>query len=441
VGESNHIKRYRALVFALTAFVVVVAVAAMAFRTRPAQDGPDAAAKKDAGAVRSTGSAPTSGASPSDTASESAASASSESAASASAQSASALPPAPRTPSPWLIKHGWDIPTPEFVRDHVTDMEKSPFDGVVVRMPELSDKVQRQEPVSFEQFQSALEPMSGVRFDRLQHNFVMVYTTPAGSYFDDYETPIANFAKLARAVRLAGFKGILFDNEEYFGSLSDYPDVCPGHTLAQCRVQAARRGREMMDAIREEWPDVTVMTFFGAWISDPLTGKRLPPELNYNDLSSHVELIGPFFVGMVESVVGTNAKVVDGGEFYTARKREHFEALRAWQTDGMATSSGLIPKSLKPKWTSTVSTAFGVYDLPFLDVGMDVDAWRSTIANALETTDEYVWAYTEQHDWWGMGHPREPVPDEWVTATREARETARAARSASASLRGKAPAK
>ena len=35
-----------------------------------------------------------------------------------------------------LIEYGWDTPGPEFVRTHIVEMERRPFDGVIVRLPD-----------------------------------------------------------------------------------------------------------------------------------------------------------------------------------------------------------------------------------------------------------------------------------------------------------------
>ena len=34
-------------------------------------------------------------------------------------------------PKKKLIEFGWDVPSPEFVRDHIREMETRPFDGVI----------------------------------------------------------------------------------------------------------------------------------------------------------------------------------------------------------------------------------------------------------------------------------------------------------------------
>jgi hypothetical protein len=163
------------------------------------------------------------------------------------------------------------------------------------------------------------------------------------------------------------------------------------------------------------------MTSFGAWVSEPRTATALAGKVPYNDVSFANELKGSFNVGLAAGAVGTQAKVIDGGEIYTARTTAQFATIRAWQTTGMATSSPLIPASLKPVWASTVSPAFAVFDLPWLGVPMDSSIWTTTIANALSSTEQYVWLYTERYDWWGSGWPSTRVPAEWVDATKRAR--------------------
>jgi hypothetical protein len=332
--------------------------------------------------------------------------------------------PTGSTGRPLLLKHGWDMPSPRFVRDHVTAMETMPFDGVTIALPGLGDKVQRQTPVPYAGFRDALAPLAQTRFTTMTHNFVTVYATPAGSVFDDWSVPVANFGNLARAAREAGAAGILYDNEEYFGSVSDFPGVCPGHTLVQCQDQARLRGRQVMDAMRQAWPDITVMTLYGPWVSEPKTYDALSGVLPFNDVSHANELMGPFFVGLAESAAGSPARVIDGGEIYSARTKAQFAAITSWQMTGMPARSSLVPPSLSPAWTSAVRPGVGVYDYPWLGAPMDVATMRSTVTNALSGGSAYVWVYTERHDWWGTGWPSTPVPASWVDAVRGGRSAA-----------------
>jgi hypothetical protein len=326
----------------------------------------------------------------------------------------------PSQTGPFLIKHGWDIPTPQFVHDHVTSMEQMPFDGVVISMPDYSHQVQTQTPITVAQFQAELAPVAATHFTTLTHNFVIVYATPAGSFFGSYAVPIQNFANLATAARGAGFAGIVYDNEPYSGPVWD---VIAGHTLAQSQAQALLRGQQIMDAMRAAWSDIRFLAFQGPWTSEPQTVPAWNPP-TYYDLSGWYPTLGSFFVGMVQSTVGTPAKVIDGGELYTERTPSDFAKMYAWQKAGMAANSSLIPDSLKPLYSSTVSAAYGVYDKPWNGSSMDASIWQTTLTNALAATDEYVWAYAEQYDWWGTGSPTSPVPTSWVDATRQAKATA-----------------
>ena len=324
------------------------------------------------------------------------------------------------TQRPLLIKHGWDVPPAWFVKSHVADLEKLPFDGLTVAMPSLNSKIQSQTPVAYETIATELAPMAQTKFTTLRHNFLMVYSAPAGDLFGDWTVPVSNFANLARAARDAGFEGVFYDNEEYFGAAVQYPDNCAGRTLADCQQQAQLRGRQVMDAMRGAWPEVRVLTFHGAWISDPETVRNLPG-VTYYDGSKAYPLWGSFVIGMVAGAAGTSAKIIDGGEIYTPRTSTQFETVKAWQKQGIAAKSALIPSSLKPQWAETVSAAFGVYDKPWSGASMDAATWTTTLANALASTDQYVWAYTERYDWTGIGQPTTRVTTEWIDATRAAR--------------------
>jgi hypothetical protein len=324
-------------------------------------------------------------------------------------------------PTPVLIKHGWDIPSPGFVREHITAMERMPFDGITVSLPELGSRVQRREALTYAEFQEELAPLGSVHSTRLAHNYAVVFATPAGSFFDDYSIPVANFAMLARAAKSVGLEGILYDNEEYFGSVAAYPANCPGHTIEQCQDQARLRGQQVMDAMRAEWPGIRVMTFFGPWVSDPQTARFLSPILPYHDVSGDHQLMGSFVVGLTASTVGTRAQVVDAGEIYGAATPAQFAAVNFWRKHGMPGRSSLIPTPLKSSWAQIISTGFVIYDQSDAVARGKLDGWQRLVSNALAATDEYVVVYTERFDWWGTGWPTDPVPQAWIRATADAR--------------------
>ncbi|GAA2725108.1 hypothetical protein [Cellulomonas aerilata] len=323
---------------------------------------------------------------------------------------------------PLLLKHGWDIPTPRFVAENAAAMAASPFDGVVVTAPGVSSKVMRQAPLSLDHARAVLAPMVAARTTRMSHNFVIVYATPAGPFSGSWTTPVANFGAVARAASEAGAEGIFFDVESYFGSSWSRWTVCPRLTDEQCADVARERGAQTMRAMVEAAPGLTVLTSFGAWASDPSTDDALE-DVPYNDISRPLAVRGHFLIGMVEAARATGSSFADGGELYTLRSPEEFRAARAWLDTGLPSEGDIVPPGLRADYAATVDVSFGVYDRPWLGRPMDTALWQTTLENALDHSERYVWAYTERHDWWGTGWPEEPVPQAWVDATRRARDS------------------
>ncbi len=342
-------------------------------------------------------------------------------------------PPTPETPipeKPKLIHHGWGFPTATYVAQNIRSMEKMPVDGLAVRIDnDYSRYVMSDQPVSYETFKANLQPLIGLNSSTLKYNFVIVHSTPVGDIYDDnkWNVTINNFANLAKAAKETGLQGIFFDNEEYFGATMMYPDNCANHTVKECQEQARVRGKQIMEAIINEWSNVELIALHGPYLSENKTADYLDSVgIPYNNVAWANELKSSFVIGMVEAVVGTNALLIDGGEIYQARTLKNFQDIKYWQKEGMAKESDLIPTALKPYWSKNVSSSFGIYDqpLPGLGIEMNVNDWESTITNAMQVADDYVWLYSEKYDWWNIGHPSTPIPQDWIDATIRAKNNA-----------------
>ncbi len=338
-------------------------------------------------------------------------------------------PPPPESPRKKLLKHGWDAIRPSWMRDHLAKMDTGPFDGVFLQLPSLSSEVMRISPVSYEAFRNELAPIAGLTPKRLTDNFVIAYGRDPGDFFADQSVLQQNFANLARAAKDAGLKGIALDTESYFDPhFWDWQSgraPCP-RSLAECSAQYRLRGKEIMDAIRSTWPEAIVITLHGPYVSDERTADNWnAANINWNNIAWANELVGPFLAGFVESAAGTTAKFIDGGEIYTLRSAADFERSYQWRRNEMVQGSTFIPASFAADWKTSIDLGFGLYDTPDLTgVPMNANIWRSTVTNALERADTYAWAYSESFDWWGVGWPDTPVPNEWLEATRDAREAA-----------------
>jgi hypothetical protein len=346
---------------------------------------------------------------------------------------ACARPPSPplRTPAPpshqekLLIKHGWDAPRAQFVHDHVTTMEAQGFDGVVISLGAFWNQVYSQTPISANALMIELKPLAETTFRTMRHNFALVYSANAGSYFADYSVPIENFRILARTARQLGLAGIVLDTEDYNSNVQNWPEAAPDRTLNEARDQAAQRGTEIVRAIAEEWPTAVVIVLGGPLVSEPATADAFKGRIAWNDVAFAMELRGPFFVGMADAAAGSGVTIVDGGGVYTLRTAEQFDVAYSWMKRGLANQSPLVPDHLRDRWASTVNVSFGVYDLPWIGQPMDAGHWQTTLTAALCRADRWVWAYTERYDWWGRGWPTERAPAAWVDATRRARANAR----------------
>jgi hypothetical protein len=231
--------------------------------------------------------------------------------------------PGPQPKRPLLIKHGWEFPSVSFVAENIRTMEKRPVDGVAIVMDNnLSEKVMRTDPISYEQFAENLRPLANLNSPTLKHNFIIVFATPAGNIFDPgWDVVAQNFGNLAKAAGEAGLEGIFFDIEEYFGDSLVYPVNCgEDKTVEEARGKMRQRGRQIMDAMRKEWSNVRLLSTHGPYLSDSATFLYLRDNgMDANDVAWANVLNASLLVGMMQSAYGTEAKFIDGGEFYEAR--------------------------------------------------------------------------------------------------------------------------
>jgi hypothetical protein len=175
-----------------------------------------------------------------------------------------ASPPAPATPQKSLIYAGWygsTTPTPSYIQSNFAFLESQPFNGIIVYLRNASMSVNASigvmtnTPMSYAAISSVLDPIRNLPFEHLVDNFGFVIGNDPPDFFDDWSVPIQNFANLARALKEAGLKGFVFDNEQYFAPWADYPTGVsnPLTPLASYESQARLRGRQVMEAMVAEF--------------------------------------------------------------------------------------------------------------------------------------------------------------------------------------------
>jgi hypothetical protein len=333
-----------------------------------------------------------------------------------------------------LIEFGWDEPDTAFMRAHVAEMEKMPFDGTVFTVHANSDVAKKSDflgegwgkkAFAPEEFTGAIDDLKTTKFTKFTHNFARFDVTPGNvDWFDDFSAITNNAAQIARVAKLGGCKGVLFDIEQYASPLWTYVKQRDAgkKPFAVYAAKARIRGHEVMDAFQREYPGITIFLTFG--YSLPWEEMRVK-----NDKLADVKygLMAPFLNGMVEAAEG-ETKIIDGFEVsYGWREEKEFD-------DGYnETKKGVLPIVADPeKYSRVISAGFGLW----MDFDWRKIAWATkdfsknhftpeqfekSVRAALARSDEYVWIYTEKPWWWGPNGSKD-LPDPYISAVRRARE-------------------
>ncbi len=334
-----------------------------------------------------------------------------------------------------LIEFGWDEPDTAFLRAHIAEMQRTPFDGCVfhalyaktngargnftweswggIEIPEAS-------------LRGALDDLRGVRLGRFKNSFLRFNTTPATlDWFDDYSAVLANATLAARLARAGRCPGLLFDTEQYDGKLFNYAkqrDV-KSKSWDLYAAQARRRGGEVMRAFHQGYPGLTLFLTFGdslPW-AESGGGTKALADCSYG-------LLVPFLDGMIEAARG-GEKIVDGFE-----ESYGYKTNAAFLAGRKSVKEDVLAVVLDPAgYRRVVSAGFGLW----LDFDSSKKAWSAGEPStnyftpgqfqrsarwALQWSDEYVWIYSQTPRWWSAAGTPVALPESYDTALRQARE-------------------
>jgi hypothetical protein len=344
---------------------------------------------------------------------------------------------APSSPKK-LIEFGWDEPDTAFMRKHIAAMEQTPFDGTVFhtkftdeqgKPQRFSNHVWGKRTFTDAELRPALDDLKATPFKRFTHNFHRFNVLPGNvDWFDDFSAIVSNARLFARITKEAKVRGILFDIEPYDSPLWHYAKQRDAamKSWEQYAAQARLRGREVMNAFQEGYPDVPVLLTFGySWPLAHMMRKEGATTLQ----GSEVGLLAPFLDGMFDAVRG-NAKIIDGFELsYGYREDQRFDDARR----RIRGEDGEVLKIVgnREKYRSHGSLAFGIWmDYDSGNKGWDpADAsknhftpqqFEQSVRKALATTDAYVWIYTERAKWWDAEGKPEKLPAAYDQALRRA---------------------
>jgi len=320
-----------------------------------------------------------------------------------------------------LIEYGWDCPTTAEYRARVKDMEKIPFDGIVIKVAPADESKSgkgslTRRPFSARRFQPdeyqhAIDDLVAVKDSRFTDNLIQMVTAGTIDWFDPQWDSVAYNAKIiARIAKLGGCRGIMIDPEQYGGySMWGYGRL-PGnlkdaHSFEEYRAMVRQRGREFIKAINSEYPGILILTLFGPSFAYMQSTVNPLSDCEYGFLS-------PFFDGICEAA-DENTTIVDGYEIsYPYRIREAFMQGREYELVGAKSISqapDAFAKHMKcgfGVWADHNSGKLGWHPDDLSKNWFTPAGLRASLNYALTTSDGYVWVYCERFSWFNDTAPR-----------------------------------
>ena len=143
-----------------------------------------------------------------------------------------------------LIEFGWDEPDTAFMRRHIAQIERSPFDGCVFHANYITpggpggsflSEAWGTRVFSAADLGPALADLQATPFHRFTDNFLRFNTVPGDvDWFDDFSAVLTNAQLAAQVARQGKAKGILLDVEQYQAPLFTYGLQRDVRTTSRC---------------------------------------------------------------------------------------------------------------------------------------------------------------------------------------------------------------
>ena len=326
-----------------------------------------------------------------------------------------------------LIQLGWDSPDAESFAAHWKLVEKSPFDGIRIQLKPRQAEGGRE--VSFrnlftstpwkrEWFVRDIELLKKANGKKRSGSFLAIAAGPAVDWFDDAAwKEVVEHARIAAWIaREAGLRGLMFD-PEVGNSQPAFAYIRQvnrdRYSFDEYSRKARERGREWMQAIASEYPDMVFFTLFlnsgaalGALGNDPREG--LERGRNYT-------LYPAFLNGMLD-VIPPGMTIVDGAEYSYPHSDEaqYLKHVNAIRNSALA----LVAPENHARYRSQVQAALAIYldaytGIPLDNVHSDVyndpplkegerlvDRLQGALMSAQQISDQYVWVWGERYQWW-----------------------------------------
>ncbi len=315
-------------------------------------------------------------------------------------------------PEKRLLEYGWDVPRPTFVAEHIREMEQRPFDGLLMRVPEIG---QIFEPTKHEIPAAELAALEAIEWDRFTDNFLMMYAASKMDWFSDtdWEAVVHNVRQVSRAAQAGRCVGVCFDCEPYGANPWHYPTQphADEYSFAQFEAKVRERGAQFMDAVEAQMEAPVVHTFFLTTLGEvTMAARARSPEAREQALRDAGYGLYPAFVNGMLDAMDPDTVLTDGNEpaYYYHDKAQYFQIYHYIRQ----TALGAIAPQNWRKYRAQVQVAqalyvdhlFGLRGRPYESNYMTPEERAQWFEHntywALYTSDRYVWLYSEKMNWW-----------------------------------------
>ena len=312
-----------------------------------------------------------------------------------------------------IIEYGWDVPSPAFVVEHIRDMEKRPFDGILFRL-EAKGNVFDPTPLAEADLAKDFEAVDKIRWEKFTDNFVMMYAASKQDWFNDdhWKAIEHNTGLVTRVAKRAKCVGVCLDPEPYGANPWAYRDAPHRDTESYADYEAVvhKRGAQFVRAIEREFPNAKILTFFHVSKYRQFCRPMRENVRKWELARATYALLPAFIEGMVQGSE-TNVEIIDGNEkaYYYTQSQEYFDLYHAVTQRARY----LISPDAWPAYCAKVRMGQALY----IDQYYGLRQNEKTLGNvmtpeeqakwfehntywALYTTDRYVWCYSERMNWW-----------------------------------------
>lgn len=325
-----------------------------------------------------------------------------------------------------LIYFGWSKPdtVEEMPSSDLEEFGKScPFDGIGIApmiMLKRGSEIIKFDParaadmtevLTREDVAEWITALRRLQETGLQHNFVRSNSSFFSTdWFDDaaWERTLANFAVLTYLAKESGCDGLCLDLEAYpYTKMPFMFFPGRGHTFEETVAQVRKRGREWVQTVTREYPDITLFTFIWTTFRCTTPHQAANPEATSDD---RYGLLYAFFNGVYDGAPET-MKIVDGQESfsYSASSERDYDRL---VSNYYRFGGSWIDKANQDKYRKITSMGLALY-LDSYKKNAD-PAWvhhnplfpdqtallAQNIMNTLSYADEYAWVWGERGTFW-----------------------------------------